>query len=98
MSIWAWQDQFSGSVDVRGDVIASALQVANWRDLAQGQSYGELIGAAQPGPLDHFWSLSIEEQFYIFMPVFLFFMIRKKIKFPLTVVSFLIAVSLIMRC
>jgi peptidoglycan/LPS O-acetylase OafA/YrhL len=42
----------------------------------------------------HTWSLSIEEQFYIFMPVFLFFMIRKKIKFPLTVVSFLIAVSL----
>ena len=77
VSIWAWQNQFSGSVDVRSDVIASALQVANWRDLAQGQSYGELIGAAQPGPLDHFWSLSIEEQFYWLWPVVMLWVVRR---------------------
>lgn len=77
VSIWAWQNQFSGTVDVRGDVIASALQVANWRALAQGQSYGELIGAAQPGPLDHFWSLSIEEQFYWLWPVAMLWVVRR---------------------
>jgi len=42
----------------------------------------------------HTWSLSIEEQFYIFMPIFLFLIIKKKIKFPLATISFLIAASL----
>ena len=42
----------------------------------------------------HTWSLSIEEQFYIFMPIFLFLIIKKKIKLPLTTISFLIAASL----
>lgn len=68
---------FSTNEGVGGDVAASALQVANWRALGRGQSYADLIGAARPGPLDHFWSLSIEEQFYWLWPLTLLVILRR---------------------
>ena len=46
-----------------GDVVAAALNVANWHFLAQGSSYGDLFGG--PSAVLHFWSLAIEEQFYL---------------------------------
>ena len=46
-----------------GDVVAAALNVANWHFLAEGASYGELFGG--PSAVLHFWSLAIEEQFYL---------------------------------
>ena len=52
---------------VGGDALASLGYVANWRFLASGQSYGSLFSA--PSPLQHFWSLAIEEQFYLFFPL-----------------------------
>ena len=41
--------------------------VANWRFLVHGTSYADLFAA--PSPLNHFWSLAIEEQFYLVFPV-----------------------------
>lgn len=49
------------------DVIASVADVANWRFILSGSSYGDLFVA--PSPVLHFWSLSIEEQFYVVFPV-----------------------------
>jgi peptidoglycan/LPS O-acetylase OafA/YrhL len=46
-----------------GDVVAAGLNVANWHFLAEGASYGELFGG--PSAVLHFWSLAIEEQFYL---------------------------------
>jgi peptidoglycan/LPS O-acetylase OafA/YrhL len=46
-----------------GDGLAALGDVANWRFLASGQSYVNLF--ATPSPLQHFWSLAIEEQFYL---------------------------------
>ncbi|MCU0310285.1 MAG: acyltransferase [Acidimicrobiales bacterium] len=54
-------------VDLRGDMIASLLYVANWRFIADGASYAELFAA--PSPVLHFWSLAIEEQFYLVFPL-----------------------------
>ena len=45
------------------DGIAALGDVANWRLLASGQSYVNLF--ATPSPLQHFWSLAVEEQFYL---------------------------------
>ena len=59
-----------------GDVVASALQVANWRVLAEGRSYAEAIGAAHPSPLEHMWSLAIEEQFYWLWPLAVALLLR----------------------
>ena len=46
-----------------GDGLAALGDVANWRFLASGQSYVNLF--ATPSPLQHFWSLAVEEQFYL---------------------------------
>ncbi len=50
----------------RGDVIASALYVSNWWYIAQHASYYAQFAA--PAPLDHLWSLAVEEQFYLLWP------------------------------
>ena len=47
--------------------IASALYVQNWMLVAQSVDYMSMDAA--PSPLMHYWSLSIEEQFYFFWPV-----------------------------
>ena len=62
--------EFGGLPHVRRDVLASLLQVANWNALAAGTSYADLVASAagQLGPVDHFWSLSVEEQFYWVWP------------------------------
>ena len=52
---------------VRGDALAALAYVANWRFLFTGQSYTALFAA--PSPLLHFWSLAIEEQFYLVYPL-----------------------------
>ena len=50
-----------------GDVVAAALNVANWRFLFADRSYASLFDA--PSPVLHFWSLAIEEQFYWIFPL-----------------------------
>ncbi|MGC4109252.1 MAG: acyltransferase family protein [Nocardioides sp.] len=52
-----------------GDTWSAALYVANWHTIVHGQSYFERF--AGPGPLDHLWSLSVEEQFYVVWPLVL---------------------------
>jgi peptidoglycan/LPS O-acetylase OafA/YrhL len=52
--------------NLRGDMLGSLAYMANWRFLTAGTSYADLFSA--PSPLQHFWSLAIEEQFYLFFP------------------------------
>ena len=60
---------------VRGDVLAALFDVANWRLYFSGQSYAALFSV--PSPVQHFWSLAIEEQFYLFFPVIVWLVLAK---------------------
>ena len=53
-------------VDMVNDARAALLYVANWRFIAQAQDYFAAEGAESP--FLHFWSLSIEEQYYFIFP------------------------------
>ncbi len=51
---------------VMGDGIASALYVSNYRFALQGVDY--FGGHLPPSPFQHYWSLGVEEQFYLVWP------------------------------
>ncbi len=51
---------------VRGDAASALAYVANWRFVTAGQTYDQLFSS--PSPLQHLWSLSIEEQMYLIVP------------------------------
>jgi peptidoglycan/LPS O-acetylase OafA/YrhL len=52
--------------EVLGDGIASALYVGNYRFALHGTDY--LNADAPPSPFQHYWSLGVEEQFYLLWP------------------------------
>ena len=51
------------------DAVAAATWVANWRFVLSDQSYADVF--ALPSPFQHFWSLAVEEQFYVVFPLLL---------------------------
>ena len=71
VSIMATRDVWRGANHVRRDALGALFQVANWVQLAGGGSYTDLqskkVGLLSP--LDHYWSLAIEEQFYWLWPL-----------------------------
>ena len=51
---------------MRPDILPSLLFFNNWWQIMQDVSYFNALG--DPSPLTHFWSLAIEEQFYLVWP------------------------------
>jgi peptidoglycan/LPS O-acetylase OafA/YrhL len=58
--------------------VASILSVANIKLMFQGNGYFEVREDAVP--FLHFWSLSLEEQFYLFLPSFIFLLFSAKLR------------------
>ena len=50
-----------------GDVLAASVYVTNWFLIIREDSYFETFG--RPPLLQHLWSLSVEEQFYVLWPI-----------------------------
>ena len=59
-----------GVANLERDLLGAAFQVQNWVLLASGSSYTEVLAtvSGQRSPLEHYWSLAIEEQFYWMWP------------------------------
>jgi peptidoglycan/LPS O-acetylase OafA/YrhL len=55
---------------IRSDALATLGYVANWHSISQNNGYWSLFQA--PSPLEHTWSLAIEEQFYLVWPLVVF--------------------------
>ncbi|MEB3069137.1 acyltransferase family protein [[Mycobacterium] vasticus] len=56
-------------VGLREDAIAAFFWVANWHFVAQHTDY--FTEAGTPSPLQHTWSLGVEEQYYFIWPLLL---------------------------
>ncbi len=55
--------------DLATDLFASTFYLQNWWLASQAVDY--LMSGNAPGPLQHFWSLAVEEQYYIVWPLLL---------------------------
>lgn len=81
---------------MRPDIPPALFFFSNWWYIFHDISYFDALGA--PSPLTHFWSLAIEEQFYLIWPTLLFFLFKgsskkktvSRITLVLTVVSVLL--------
>ena len=67
---------------MRPDILPSLLFFNNWWQIAQDVSYFNALG--DPSPLTHFWSLAIEEQFYLVWPPLLLAMVSMHMSKPNT--------------
>jgi len=68
---WAAPSEFA---QIRRDGFATLLYVANWSAIYQGYDYWDLF--TLPSPLEHCWSLAIEEQLYLLWPPVVLFTLR----------------------
>lgn len=62
-----WLADATQWVRLRADALSAVVYVANWRFVLAGDSYGANFDS--PSPFTHFWTLAIEEQFYIVLPL-----------------------------
>lgn len=64
---WLWAPSTQRH-DVSLDALWSAISVVNYELAAWGTDY---FANTAPSPFQHYWSLAVEEQFYLFWPVIL---------------------------
>ncbi|SNC65337.1 Peptidoglycan/LPS O-acetylase OafA/YrhL, contains acyltransferase and SGNH-hydrolase domains [Kytococcus aerolatus] len=85
----------SALADLANDVLAATFYVVNWSLAMREVDY--LAEDAAPSPLQHYWSLSVEEQFYVVWPVLIIigaFIARRLGRRRMTVIGLLLVLML----
>ncbi len=77
---------------LRADGLATLFYVANWRAIASNASYWAMFN--DPSPLQHTWSLAIEEQFYLVWPFVAWFVLGRAKRQPSGALLIVAAVGL----
>ncbi|WP_074946429.1 acyltransferase family protein [Jiangella alba] len=65
------------------DIATSALYVVNWRLADESVNY--LASDDAPSPVQHFWSLAVEEQFYVVWPLLILVLLWLQRRFRLSI-------------
>jgi peptidoglycan/LPS O-acetylase OafA/YrhL len=78
---------------ILSDALHTTVYAMNWRLAAIGTDY--LNADADPSPLQHFWSLAVEEQFYLIWPLLMLVVLRRGGRGLTTVLAVLTAGSLL---
>ncbi|HEX9529878.1 MAG TPA: acyltransferase family protein [Acidimicrobiales bacterium] len=97
VAIGAWVAFGGPGIDrypLRADGLATLFYSANWHAIAAHRSYFARFAA--PSPLEHTWSLAIEEQFYALWPLVVIGLLavsRRIRRFPLVATSALALAS-----
>ncbi len=78
---------------INGFEVLSSNQLYFWTYL---QNFFLATNIEKPTTLNHFWSLAVEEQFYIIYPI-LIFAFKKNIRHLLSLLSLFVALSLILK-
>ena len=76
MAVIAWGALLAPAIvrdGLRSDITSTLAYVANWHFIESG-SYFAAMG--DESPLEHMWSLAVEEQFYLAWPIALFVLTR----------------------
>jgi peptidoglycan/LPS O-acetylase OafA/YrhL len=75
VALYAWLlAQPDELATIRGDALATIGYFANWRAIFTSRDYWALF--RNPSPLEHTWSLAIEEQFYLAWPLVVAVLVR----------------------
>ncbi|WP_010291049.1 acyltransferase family protein [Kurthia massiliensis] len=67
VTVWITLFQRDYLAGLRGEIGAAFVYISNWYYVWQDHSY--FTKFAPPSPLQHMWSLAVEEQFYIVWPI-----------------------------
>ena len=87
-----WVIPILDHVTVGWDIASAAFYVSNMRFAFQATDY--LASDAAPSPVLHFWSLGVEEQFYVIWPLLLLAMLAFKRRSPMALSRTAIGVAL----